>query len=175
MIYKKLIVDEYNDLFDTEGLEYTEFPSDYDKIRKFTLVITTQAPDAFKEGNLLEQQVSEIIKNAIKHGNKRDISKKVKIWYSFKKRVRFIVEDEGAGFQNLDKWNEFFKARQDALFNNDFEKFIELANYRGPNSDDSDGGNSLIAALEYWNGGMIWNGKKNKIGVIRWFTSGSKL
>lgn len=45
MIYKKLIVDEYNDLFDTEGLEYTEFPSDYDKIRKFTLVITTQAPD----------------------------------------------------------------------------------------------------------------------------------
>jgi hypothetical protein len=31
----------------------------------------------------------------------------------------------------------------------------------------------LIAALEFWNGGIIYNNVKNKIGVVRWFTHGS--
>ena len=43
----------------------------------------------------------------------------------------------------------------------------------GPSSDEEDGGNSLIAALEYWNGGMIFNDTKNKVGVVRWFAHGS--
>ncbi|OHD62923.1 MAG: ATP-binding protein [Spirochaetes bacterium GWF1_41_5] len=171
-MYRKLIVDEYNDLFDIEGLEYIELSSDFPKIREYTMSIVNQAPEDFKEGNLLEQQISEIIKNGIKHGNKNNAQKKLKIWYSFKKRVRFIAEDEGDGFQNLDEWNIFFMNRQKALAENDFDTFVQLANYRSKSSDESDGGNSLIAALEYWNGGMIWNQKKNKIGVIRWFTNG---
>ncbi len=59
------------------------------------------------------------------------------------------------------------------MFKEDFDAFLSLASYRGPKSEFYDGGNSLIAALEYWNGGMIYNQKKNKVGVIRWFTNGS--
>lgn len=88
--------------------------------------------------------------------------------------MRVIVEDEGDGFQELEAWNEFYKKRQEALYREDFNTFLELAAYKGANSTQDDGGNSLIAALEYWNGGMIFNNKKNKVGVIRWYTNGSR-
>lgn len=173
LIVRKLIVDENNELFDAQGMSYVEFPSDYSRIREFTTQVLTGCPKEFLEGNLLEQQLSEIIKNGIKHGNRRDYSKKLKVWYDFRKRARFIVEDEGEGFINLEEWNAFYRKRQEALFNEDFSTFLDLASYRDSHSDSEDGGNSLIAALEYWNGGMIYNKRKNKVGVIRWFTDGS--
>ena len=46
---------------------------------------------------------------------------------------------------------------------------LKYINYRGPNSTDMDGGNALFAAIEYWNGGMIYNLKRNKVSVIRYF------
>ena len=173
LIFRKLIVDERNELFDAQGMRYAEFPSDFSKIREFTAQILVDCPEAFKEGNLLEQQLSEIIKNGIKHGNRGDTGKLLRVWYDLRKRVRFIVEDEGEGFVLLDEWNEFFRRRQTALFEERFDDFLALASYRGPDSDENDGGNSLIAALEYWNGGMIFSGARNKIGVVRWFASGS--
>jgi len=173
LIVRKLIVDEHNELFDAQGMRYIEFPSDYSRVREFTARVLNDCPKEFLEGNLLEQQLSEIIKNGIKHGNKRDPSKKLKVWYDFRKRVRFIIEDEGEGFKNLDAWNEFYKKRQMALFQEDFTTFLDLASYRDSDSNSEDGGNSLIAALEYWNGGMIYNTRKNKVGVVRWFTEGS--
>lgn len=91
----------------------------------------------------------------IKHGNRRHPGKKLQVWYDLRKRARFIVEDDGDGFLALDDWNAFFAERQAALFHQDFDAFLSLASYRGPKSDETDGGNSLIAALEYWNGGMI--------------------
>jgi hypothetical protein len=174
LIIRKLIVDEYNELFDAQGMKYREFPSDYAKIREYTHIILQECPPQYLEGNLLEQQLSEIIKNGIKHGNKKDPSKLLRVWYDFRNRVRFIVEDEGEGFQELEAWNEFYRKRQEALYREDFDTFLALASYRGPHSDSDDGGNSLIAALEYWNGGMIYNKKKNKVGVVRWFTDGSR-
>jgi hypothetical protein len=174
LIIRKLIVDEYNELFDAQGMKYIEFKSDYSAVRKYCALILKDCPTEFKEGNLLEQQLSEIVKNGIKHGNRCDPKKKLKVWYDLRKRARFIVEDEGDGFTCLDAWNEFFRKRQIALFNEDFDSFLELASFRGPHSDDEDGGNSLIAALEFWNGGMIYNDAKNKIGVVRWFQGGSR-
>jgi len=173
LIVRKLIVDEQSELFDAKGMKYIEFPSDYSAIRKYCAIILKDCPEEFKEGNLLEQQLSEIVKNGIKHGNKCDPAKKIKIWYDLRKRARFIVEDEGQGFTCLEKWNEFFRKRQEALYYEDFDKFLELASFRGPHSDDNDGGNSLIAALEFWNGGMIYNEARNKAGVVRWFQGGS--
>ena len=173
LIHRKLIVDERNELFDAQGMRLASFPSDFWRIREYTTLVLAECPEAFKEGNLLEQQLSEIIKNGIKHGNRNDPTKRLKIWYDLRKRVRFIVEDEGEGFTDLEKWNEFFKKRQTALFKEDFDAFLALASYRGPASDEDDGGNSLIAALEYWNGGMIFNNAKNKVGVVRWFANGS--
>lgn len=173
-IPKKLIVDDQNELFDARGMQYVSFPSDYSRIHEYTAYILTHAPELFREGNLLHQQLSEIIKNGIKHGNKCDPEKEIRIWYDLRKRVRIIVEDEGEGFVRLDEWNSFFYRRQLALYNEDFDTFLELASYRGPESTEEDGGNSLIAALEYWNGGMIYSADRRKVGVVRWYTGGSK-
>lgn len=82
------------------------------------------------------------------------------------------MEDEGEGFTELDAWNEFYRRRQLALYRQDFDEFLELASYRGPKSGPDDGGNSLFAALDYWNGGMIYNAARNKVGVVRWFGTG---
>ncbi len=173
LVIRKLIVDEGNELFDAQGMRYAEFASDFDRVRDYAALILESCPPAFREGNLLEQQLSEIIKNGIKHGNRRDSAKRLRVWYDLRKRARFIVEDEGEGFTGLDNWNEFYRKRQTSLHEEDFDGFLTLASWRGPGSDDEDGGNSLIAALEYWNGGMIYNGRRNKVGVVRWFPGGS--
>jgi len=169
-IARKLIVDDRNELFHAQGMKSVEYPSDLSMVRRYAARILEGCSDLFLEDNLLEQQLSELIKNAIKHGNHSDPTKQIRVWYDLRNRVRFIVEDEGEGFTNLESWNEFFMLRQKALYEQDFDTFLTLANYRGPHSDETDGGNSLISALEYWNGGMIYNGKKNKVGVIRWFS-----
>jgi hypothetical protein len=173
LIVRKLIVDERNELFDAQGMRRLEFSSDFERVREYAALVLTDCPESFKEGKLLEQQLSEIIKNGIKHGNRCDPAKRLRVWFDFRKRVRFIVEDEGEGFKELDAWNDFYRRRQEALFREDIDAFLSLASYRGPRSDDDDGGNSLVAALEYWNGGMIYNGARNKVGVVRWFSGGS--
>lgn len=171
-VVRKLIVDEHNELFDAQGMRYAEFPSDYGRIRDYAAAVLVDCPEAFLEDGLLEQQLSEIIKNGIKHGNGCDPDRKLRVWFDLRKRARFIVEDEGEGFTDLDAWNDFYRRRQLALYRQDFDEFLELASYRGPRSGPDDGGNSLFAALDYWNGGMIYNAAKNKVGVVRWFGSG---
>jgi serine/threonine-protein kinase RsbW len=175
LIIKKLIVDDRNELFDADGMNYLEFSSDHSRIREYAMAILRECPADFREGGLLEQQLSEIIKNGIRHGNQSDPAKILKVWYDFRKRARFIVEDEGDGFTNLDEWNDFFRRRQIAFFERNFNLLLELASYRGPASTEEDGGNSLIAAIEYWNGGMFYSRKKNKVGVVRWFPNGSEI
>jgi len=174
LIIRKLIVDERNELFDAQGMRYVEFSSDFSRIREYAAAVLAGCPEAFREGNLLEQQLSEIIKNGIKHGNRGDPSKRLRVWYDLRKRARFIIEDAGEGFSELEAWNEFYRKRQTALFEEDFDTFLSLASYQSPRSDETDGGNSLVAALEYWNGGMIYNAARNKVGVVRWFTGGSE-
>jgi hypothetical protein len=175
LIIRKLIVDERNELFDAQGMRYAEFPSDFSRIREYAATVLAECPPRFLEDGLLEQQLSEIIKNGVKHGNRSLPGKRLKVWYDLRKRARFIVEDEGEGFAELDEWNVFFRRRQEALHREDFDAFLALASWRGPRSTEDDGGNSLIAALEYWNGGMIFNDGRNKVGVVRWFSGGSAV
>ncbi|PKL11754.1 MAG: ATP-binding protein, partial [Spirochaetae bacterium HGW-Spirochaetae-6] len=78
-----LSLDDNHEFFNTQGMYYKEFPSLFNQIRAFALFIVQKAPESFKEINLLEQQVSELVKNAIKHGNKCVPSKKIKVWYEF--------------------------------------------------------------------------------------------
>lgn len=169
-VNKELRSDENDVLFDTRNMLYKEFLSDYRQIRYFTLLIVQSAPLEIKEINLLEQQISEVIKNAVKHGNKCDIQKKVKVWYSFTStHAHLIVLDEGAGFKDLEKWNEFNKKRIECLHTQDFEKLAEYVSFRTESSDDQDGGNALFAALEYWNGGFVYNGKRNGVAMLKKF------
>ena len=133
-------------------------------------MIVQSAPLEIKEINLLEQQISEVIKNAVKHGNECDINKKVKVWYSFSPtHAHIIVQDEGEGFKDLEKWNEFNRNRLQCLHEQNFEDLSNFVSFKTQKSDDSDGGNALFAALEYWNGGFVYNGKKNGVAMLKKF------
>jgi serine/threonine-protein kinase RsbW len=167
---KEIHIDEQSQLFNKKGMFYKEFPSDFRQIRYFTLLIVQKAPPEIREINLMEQQVSEILKNAIKHGNKCDINKKVKVWFSFEDdSARIIAEDEGEGFKDLEKWNDFHKVRTRCFLEQDFEKMEKYISYRTARSDEQDGGNALFAAVEYWDGGVVFNKKRNCIALLKTF------
>ena len=167
---KELRVDENDALFDKTNMLYKEFPSDFRQIRYFTLLIVQSAPLEIKEINLLEQQISKVIKNAVKHGNKCDINKKVSVWYSFSPtHAHLIVEDEGEGFKDLEKWNEFNRKRLNCLHDQNYEDLANYVSFRTLDSDDQDGGNALFAALEYWNGGFVFNEKRNGVAMLKKF------
>ncbi len=169
---KELKVDEKSKYFNTLGMAHKTFPSVMSRVREFTMEIIKDAPEQFKEKNLLEQQLSEVIKNAVRHGNKNNPVKKVKVWYRFdtKKRIiQVVVEDEGEGFKNLEDWNNFYLKRTYYIEKQDYDNMIKLINYRTLNSTEMDGGNALLAAIEYWNGGIIYNNRRNKVALIRMF------
>lgn len=167
---KTLQVNDNSNYWDTTGLYYKEFPSNIKLLRYFTVLITQQAPDAIKEVNLLEQQICEIIKNAMIHGNKLDQRKRIKVWYKFDKtQAKIIVEDEGEGFKDLEKWNEFNQKRNKALIEGDFEKIEKYISWISINDGEGNGGNALFAALEYWNGGIIFTSKRNKVVMVKNF------
>jgi hypothetical protein len=163
-------VDSLSPLHDKKGLKYKEFFSNYRHIRCYTHRLIRSAPSVIRELNLLEQQISEIIKNAVKHGNKNNSTKKVKVWYKFNTRmVRLIVEDEGSGFRDLEKWNVFNRKRLECIESGNFEALGNYLSFRSADSDSVDGGNALFAALEYWNVGVVFNEKRNAVAVKREF------
>ena len=124
---KELRSDGNDPLFDKTNMLYKAFPSNFRQIRYFTLLIVQSAPLEIKEINLLEQQISEVIKNAVKHGNNCDLNKQVHVWYSFSAtHAHIIVEDEGEGFKDLEKWNEFNRKRIDCLHNSNFEELSNI-------------------------------------------------
>ena len=167
---KRIIIDNNNPLLKKDGLFFKEFPSDIRQVRFFSMLVVQKAPPEIKEINLLEQQISELIKNAVRHGNKNDMSKKVKIWADFgNDHAHVIVEDEGDGFKKLEEWNEFNKKRNECFANQDFEEMEKYFSFRTEESNENDGGNALFAALEYWDGGVVFTEKKNCIAVYKNF------
>ena len=170
MEMKELRVDENSLLFDKTNLFYKKFPSDQRQIRYFALVIVQKAPPEIQEINLLEQQISELLKNAVKHGNRNDPSKSIHVWFYFSQdEARLIVEDEGEGFKNMEQWNEFNKQRLKLLTERNFDALDQFVSFRTDLSDEHDGGNALFAAMEYWDEGMVYNNKRNSVAVGKKF------
>jgi anti-anti-sigma factor len=168
---KEILIDGKHDLFNKVGMIPAEFPSDFKRIRYFTSLIVQRAPSEIKDYNILEQQVSELIKNAVKHGNKRDQSKKVKVWFSFSRyHAHLIVQDEGEGFQEIEKWNGFYKKRMECFETQNFEEMEKYLTYISSISDENDGGNAMFAALEYWNCGVVFSESRNCVAVRRDFS-----
>ena len=170
---EEIVINDNSPLFDKKGLEYKEFPSDYAKIRFYTVLLVSSAPSRIKESNLLEQQVSELVRNGIIHGNKYDPQKSIKIWYSFNdKEGRLIVEDQGEGFKEIKEWNEFNRKRLECLRKQDYKQLENYVSFRSKNTvndNNDDGGNALFAALEYWNAGLVFNTKGNVVAVKKIF------
>ena len=170
MEVNELRVDENSILFDKTNLFYKKFPSDQRQIRYFALVIVQKAPPEIQEINLLEQQISELLKNAVKHGNHNDPAKSIHVWFYFSQdEARLIVEDEGDGFKDMEKWNEFNRQRLKLLTDRDFDALDQFVSFRTDRSDEHDGGNALFAAMEYWDEGMVYNTKRNAVAVGKKF------
>lgn len=165
-----ITIDEHHPLLDTRGMFHKEFPSDIRQLRYFTLLIVQKAPREFHEVNLLEQQIGEIIKNAIEHGNGGDRAKTVDVWYAFEEHAaRLVVQDKGPGFQEVERWNAFLKERNEWFGQQNLDRMAEFVSFRTGNSHDPDSGNALLAAVEYWNAGIAVNDLRNKFGLKRIF------
>lgn len=170
---KELLIDGSHRLFDKSDMNYAVFSSDYERIRYYTLLIIQRSRPKLDERLLLEQQVSELIKNGIKHGNLCDSSKELKVWYRFTAtEARLIVEDQGSGFQDIEKWNLFNKKRTSYLDKEDFVGLMNYVSWRTPRSDRYDGGNAMFAALEYWNQGVVFSERRNAVAVGKTLSSG---
>jgi anti-anti-sigma factor len=166
--YIGILQDGEHPLFTKKGMYHKDFNLDLKKVRYLAQLIVQKAPKQIREINLLEQQISEIIKNAVRHGNRNDPNKKVKIWFSFSTSyAHLIVEDEGEGFAHIAEWNEFFRKKQEAFERQDFEEMLKYVSYRTGESTEDDGGNALFAAVEFWNEGVVFNDKGNAVAVKR--------
>jgi anti-anti-sigma factor len=165
-------VDGSSSLLNREGMTHRVFNIDISHVRRLSNLIAQQAPQEIREINMLEQQISELIKNAVRHGNKNDPNKSVYIWFSFDAwRARLIVEDEGEGFQNIEEWNEFYRKRTECYQRGDYEEMLNYLQFRTAESSEDDGGNALFAAIEYWNDGIVFNDARNAVAVQRSFRS----
>jgi len=167
---KTLKSDENSPLFDKSHMFHKCFRTDQRQIRYYALLVVQKAPIEIREINLLEQQVSELLKNAVKHGNQLDPGKSVNVWYRFSEDEAYIiVEDEGEGFQNLEEWNTFNYKRLKCIHEHNFDELDKYVSFRTEKSDSNDGGNALFAAMEYWNIGMVYNNKRNAVAVGKKF------
>ena len=105
-----LIVNGRSELFQKNGFEYREFSSNPEAVRFESLLIVQTVPDYIPDQNLLEQQISELLLNAIVHGNDCDPQKYVRVWYDCRDTVfSMIIQDEGNGFQDIELWNRWCK------------------------------------------------------------------
>lgn len=167
---RKLLIDDAHRLFSRDGMNYLELASDYRQIRYYTLLLIKHSRPRSDERLLLEQQVSELIKNAIKHGNHCDPAKLVRVWYRFTDTdARMIVSDEGTGFSDIEKWNVFNDKRESYISKGDYESLMHYASWRTSKSDKYDGGNAMFAAVEYWDLGVVYSGKRNTVAVGKSF------
>ncbi len=175
-IKDELIIDEGTELWLVSDMEHKIFPSDFYKIREYAVMITEMVKSKLDSHSfiLLQQQVSELVKNAVKHGNGNDNNKIIRVWYKFdRESYKIIIEDQGEGFENLEQWNEFNHKRNKAVINQDIDMLTELVSFRTEKSDEDDGGNALFAALEYWDSGLIYNKKRNKVLAMKYFFTGN--
>ena len=167
---KQIRVDGSHPLFDTDGMYHKTFNIDLSQVRRLSNLIAQKAPKHVQEINMLEQQISEIVKNAVRHGNGNDKDKALQIWFSFSDHeARLIVEDEGDGFQDIERWNEFYRKKIECYRNSDFEEMMNYLSFRTDSSTEVDGGNAMFAAIEYWNGGLVFNERRNAVAVRRVF------
>lgn len=169
----QLIINEHHSLFNKEGLKYMFIQLlNLEKIRKASATIVLEARGEIPEINMLEYQIYQILYNAYKHGNKGKMWKSIKVWhYISPVYAHLIVQDEGKGFKKLEEWNEYYRQRMSCIKNKDFSKLKKYLSFKTDKSTIGDKGVSLLSAIEYWNGGIVFNNKRNTVAVKRIFPS----
>ncbi len=172
---RQILIDDASPFFDSRGMYHKSFNLDLSQVRRLANLIAQRAPTHLHDINILEQQISELLKNAVRHGNRNDPKKAVKVWFLFTDTTaRLIVEDEGSGFQRIEEWNEFYRHKIEAYRSKDFDQMMQYLSFRTENSTENDGGNAMMAAVEYWNEGVIFNSQRNRVAVMRSFSDESE-
>lgn len=86
----------------TKSTNLLEFPSELENISRVEKLIddiTSSHNISSEIYGKISVAIIEAVNNAILHGNRLDVSKKVKIEYNIdEEAIQFIVEDEGTGF-----------------------------------------------------------------------------
>lgn len=169
-VIQHIEIDDDHDLFNKAGLEYKRFFLSADKIRRASTFLACTMPIFFDEINRLEYQAYELLKNAVKHGNKGKMWKPVKVWYSTcTNYAHLIIEDTGKGFQKIEEWNEFYRQRMLCCHHRDYKRLLHFLAFKTGASDKHDNGTALFSAIEYWNKGIVFNEQRNVIAVKRMF------
>ncbi|MBN2440683.1 MAG: STAS domain-containing protein [Spirochaetales bacterium] len=167
---RQIEIDDEHELFDKSGLEYKRFFLSPDKIRRASSFLACTMPIYFGEINQLEQQSHELLKNAVKHGNKGKMWKPIKVWYSTcTNYAHIIIEDTGKGFREIEEWNEFYRQRMLCCHHRDYKRLLHFLSFRTEISDKTDTGTAFFSAIEYWNKGIVFNEKRNAVAVKRMF------
>lgn len=168
MKIESIQIDDSSPLFNRRAMFYKEFPSDLRQLKFFSSLIMQKVPESIKGKNLLEKQIRELLKNAIKHGNKNDRTRKVKIYYAFnQEEAHIIIEDEGKGFREIEEWNEFYRKRCECYIKQQFDEMDKYVSFRTASSDAEDNGSSLCEAIKFWNGGIVFNNRRNVVAVLK--------
>jgi len=161
-------VDDSSPLFNRRAMFYKEFPSDLRQINFFSNVIMQKVPESIKGKHLLERQIRELLKNAIKHGNKSDRTKKIKIYYAFTpEEAHIIIEDEGEGFREIEEWNDFYKKRCECYIHQRFDEMDKYKSFKTIKSTTEDNGSALCDAVKFWNEGIVFTSKRNTVAVLK--------
>jgi len=80
-------------------IEIKSVPEEHEKVEKEVLAALCDASCDAHEVFSVKLALEEAVMNAIKHGNKMDGSKTVKVSYLLKNnKIEIVVEDEGEGF-----------------------------------------------------------------------------
>ncbi len=152
---------------------FKQIPSKHLLIRYYSMQIVQTLPiKQIHEKKLLEQQISELLQNAIIHGNKNREELNVSIRYAFKESVfTILIKDEGNGFNELEHWNKWKKKRTELEAAGKTEEFELFAVYqkRGSYASEYSGGTGLFSAAEYWNKGFIFSSEGNTITASKSF------
>ena len=169
-----LLANDKDTCWDIKGMQFVQFNSDCTKIRDYGKYVMKHRHEDYQNIKILEEQITEIIKNAVVHGNHCILEKKINIYFLFEKKfVKIIVEDEGRGFQGIEKWNRFNRKREKIL-NNTRASIDSKLKYLSYKEEEKGGvikeyknGNYLFSAVNYWNEGFRFSQKRNKVCAIR--------
>ena len=174
-----LAIDETNDCWnEIPNMRCFEYFSILENLRMYATEVGREAPEQMRQNFVLEQQISELIKNAMIHGNKMQAEKKVRVYFSFMGLdglAKLVVESEVCGFENAHEWNDFVLKRENVL--NDMslpiEERMKYLNFESTANDCDgkilSGGNALLASPAYWNLGVTVSIEKKRVCAMRSF------
>jgi hypothetical protein len=173
---KLLKIEDDSNLLDVTGLQYKEFQTSRNQIKFYTLKILQTIPIDCKETALLTQQVTELLLNAAEHGNHWNETLLIKVWYGFTATIfRLIVQDQGTGFRDIERWNQWNLKRDECIRTRNFREMENYIGYRpmmvAQAKNGGSGGISLFGAVEYWDGGIVFSSSGNCIGVKKEFAA----